>query len=150
MVFLVKNSSNTQASSEISNKKSCTMYTKWHVHVAYRKMVCCLLVIWLREHATYILDVLWGQPIKLIQVVSTSEFHEYWWNDFAFIFFVPLTCSTTSKNKYKHFGPKILISHWKMDILAGNALERVQREHKPADVWDITFRTRRSCLFTYQ
>ena len=24
-----------------------------------------------------ILDVLWGQPIKLIQVVSTSEFHEY-------------------------------------------------------------------------
>ena len=29
----------------------------------------------------YILDVLWGQPIKLIQVVSTSEFHEYWWNN---------------------------------------------------------------------
>ena len=27
--------------------------------------------------ATYVLDVLWGQPIKLIQVVSTSEFHEY-------------------------------------------------------------------------
>ena len=24
-----------------------------------------------------ILDVLWCQPIKLIQVVSTSEFHEY-------------------------------------------------------------------------
>ena len=24
-----------------------------------------------------IVDVLWGQPIKLIQVVSTSEFHEY-------------------------------------------------------------------------
>jgi len=24
-----------------------------------------------------ILDVLWGQPIKQIQVVSTSEFHEY-------------------------------------------------------------------------
>ena len=23
------------------------------------------------------LEVLWGQPIKLIQVVSTSEFHEY-------------------------------------------------------------------------
>ena len=22
-------------------------------------------------------DVLWGQPIKLIQVISTSEFHEY-------------------------------------------------------------------------
>jgi hypothetical protein len=26
---------------------------------------------------TYIIDVLWCQPIKLIQVVSTSEFHEY-------------------------------------------------------------------------
>jgi hypothetical protein len=26
---------------------------------------------------TYILDVLWCQPIKLIHVVSTSEFHEY-------------------------------------------------------------------------
>ena len=25
----------------------------------------------------YLLDVLWCQPIKLIQVVSTSEFHEY-------------------------------------------------------------------------
>ena len=24
-----------------------------------------------------IVDVLWGQPIKLIQVVSTSKFHEY-------------------------------------------------------------------------
>jgi ABC-type uncharacterized transport system permease subunit len=26
---------------------------------------------------TYIVDVLWGQQNKLIQVVSTSEFHEY-------------------------------------------------------------------------
>ena len=25
----------------------------------------------------YAIDVLWVQPIKLIQVVSTSEFHEY-------------------------------------------------------------------------
>ena len=25
----------------------------------------------------YVIDVLWGQPIKLIQVVSTSEPHEY-------------------------------------------------------------------------
>ena len=37
----------------------------------------------------YVLDVLWCQPIKLIHVVSTSEFHEYWWNDVDFIFFVP-------------------------------------------------------------
>ena len=29
------------------------------------------------EGTVYILDVLWCQPIKLIQVVSTSEFHEY-------------------------------------------------------------------------
>jgi hypothetical protein len=26
---------------------------------------------------TYLVDVLWCQPIKLIQVVSTSEFHKY-------------------------------------------------------------------------
>ena len=38
----------------------------------------------------YLLDVLWGQPIKLIQVVSTSEFYEYWWNDVVFIFICPL------------------------------------------------------------
>ena len=28
-------------------------------------------------HRAYLIDVLWCQPIKLIQVVSTSEFHEY-------------------------------------------------------------------------
>ena len=38
----------------------------------------------------YLLDILWGQPIKLIQVVSTSEFCEYWWNDIVLIFFCPL------------------------------------------------------------
>jgi hypothetical protein len=27
------------------------------------------------------LDVLRNQPIKLFQVVSTSELHEYWWNN---------------------------------------------------------------------
>ena len=37
----------------------------------------------------FTIDVLWCQPIKLIQVVSTSEFHEYWWKDVDFIFFVP-------------------------------------------------------------
>ena len=37
----------------------------------------------------YRIDFLWGQPIKLIQVVSTSEFHEYRWNDVDFNFFVP-------------------------------------------------------------
>ena len=29
----------------------------------------------------YILDVLWGQPIKLIQVASNSELRENQWND---------------------------------------------------------------------
>ena len=38
---------------------------------------------------TYVIDVLWCQPIKLIQVVSTSEFHEYWWKDIDFIFLSP-------------------------------------------------------------
>ena len=34
----------------------------------------------------YILEVLRGQPIKLIQVLSTSEFHEYCWKDIACFF----------------------------------------------------------------
>ena len=44
-----------------------------------------------------LLDVLWCQPIKLIQVVSTSELHEYWWNDVDFIFFVPSACCRDSE-----------------------------------------------------
>ena len=34
----------------------------------------------------YILDVLRGQPIKFIQVLSTSEFHEYWWKEIVCFF----------------------------------------------------------------
>ena len=49
----------------------------------------------------YSINVLWCQPIKLIQVVSTSEFHEYWWNDLDFIFLSP------SKIKYEKISPKI-------------------------------------------
>ena len=41
------------------------------------------------NNMSYTLDVLCCQPIKLIQAVSTSEFHEYGWNDIDFIFFVP-------------------------------------------------------------
>ena len=38
-----------------------------------------------------ILDILWGQqPIKPIQVVFTSHFHENYWNDIVFIYFCPL------------------------------------------------------------
>ena len=47
------------------------------------------LDMYVLTYSTYILDVLWCQPIKLIHVVSTSEFHAYWWNDIDFIFFVP-------------------------------------------------------------
>ena len=45
----------------------------------------------------YAVDVLWGQPIKLIQVVSTSEFHKYGWNDLDLIFFAPATCCRASE-----------------------------------------------------
>ena len=43
----------------------------------------------LYSNRAYLIDVLWCQPIKLMQVVSTSEFHEYWWKNVDFIFFVP-------------------------------------------------------------
>ena len=33
--------------------------------------------VFLMQYDYYWLDVLWGQPIKLIQVVPTSECHEY-------------------------------------------------------------------------
>ena len=38
----------------------------------------------------YVIDVLWGQPIKLIQVDSTVGFHDYWWNNIVFLIFCPL------------------------------------------------------------
>ena len=37
----------------------------------------------------YVLDVLWGQPIKLIQVASTSELRENQQNDLPFFEIVP-------------------------------------------------------------
>ena len=37
----------------------------------------------------YLLDVLWGQPIKLIQVASTSELRENQRNDLFFFEIVP-------------------------------------------------------------
>ena len=30
------------------------------------------------------IDVMRSQPIKLVQVISNSEFDEYWWNDLVF------------------------------------------------------------------
>ena len=65
-----------------------------------------------------LVDILWGQRIKLIQVVSTSEFHEYLWNEFGFFLSPRLVAGprkpqklTTSKIKYEHFGTKIIIPH---------------------------------------
>ena len=43
-----------------------------------------------KRYTYYVLDVLWGQPIKLIEVVSTLELHEYWWDNIVLIFFCPL------------------------------------------------------------
>ena len=70
--------------------------------------------------AWYLLDVLWGQWIKLIQVVSYSELHENQWNDLLFFEIFPSHCfgaSEASKIRYESFGPKILILRQKMDIL---------------------------------
>ena len=42
-------------------------------------------------------DVLWGQPIKLIQVASTSELHENQQNDLLFFEIVPCHCCGASE-----------------------------------------------------
>ena len=46
---------------------------------------------------TYILDVFWGQPIKLIQVASNSELRENQWNDLLFFEIVPSHCFRASE-----------------------------------------------------
>ena len=67
----------------VQNVKVVTAWQAW----GQKKTKLCPRSYWMTQKvkvfmsASYILDVLWGQPIKLIQVVSTSEFHEYWWND---------------------------------------------------------------------
>jgi hypothetical protein len=58
---------------------------------------------------------LWGQPIKLAQVASTSELLENQWNDLFPSKSFPLISAgpqkpqklTASKIKYEKFGPKI-------------------------------------------
>ena len=47
--------------------------------------------------APYLLDVLWGQPIKLIQVASNSELRENQWNDLLFFEIVPSHCFGASE-----------------------------------------------------
>ena len=70
------------------------------------------------SNVAYRVDVLWGQPIKLIQVVSTSDFHEYCWNDIDFFLSPWLVAGpqkpqtlTASNPKCENFGPKIQIPH---------------------------------------
>ena len=68
------------------------MATEWWLLNSLRMWITRILIrklddYWMNRH--YVLDVLWCQPIKLIQIISTSEFHEYWWNDIDLIFFVP-------------------------------------------------------------
>ena len=58
----------------------------WYAIISQKHANMIHLVL---ELPTGCLDVLWCQPIKLIYVVSTSEFHEYWWNNIDFNFFVP-------------------------------------------------------------
>ena len=45
----------------------------------------------------YRIDVLWGQPIKLIQVASSSEYRENQQNDFLFFEIVPSYCFGASE-----------------------------------------------------
>ena len=57
------------------------------------------------------LDVLWGQPIKLAQVASTSEWLENQRNNLAFFKIIPshfCRASEASKIMYEKFGPKFL------------------------------------------
>ena len=48
-------------------------------------------------YTQYILDVLWGQPIKFIQVASTSELLENQWNVPLFFDIVPSHCFVASE-----------------------------------------------------
>jgi hypothetical protein len=45
----------------------------------------------------YLVDVLWGQPIKLIEVASISELRENQWNDLLFFEIVPSHCFGASE-----------------------------------------------------
>ena len=47
--------------------------------------------------AQYLVDVLWGQRIKLIQVASNSELRENQWNDLLFFEIVPSHCFGASE-----------------------------------------------------
>ena len=53
---------------------------------------CNFLTLCPQIVTTYVLDVLWGQPIKLIQVASNSELPQNQWNNHIFFEIVPSHC----------------------------------------------------------
>ena len=58
-------------------------------HAPYCTSACTIVHMIVVTYTSSIVDVLCRQPIKLLQVVSTSEFHEYLWNNVVSNFFVP-------------------------------------------------------------
>ena len=62
-----------------------------------KKKKTTIFSVKLQLHTHSILDVLWGQPIKLIQVASTSELHENQQNDLLFFEIVPCHCCRVSE-----------------------------------------------------
>ena len=50
-----------------------------------------------KQAYVYVIDILWGQRIKLIQVASDSELHENQWNDLLFFEIVPSHCFGASE-----------------------------------------------------
>ena len=69
----------------------------------------------------WLIDVLWGQPIKLIQLASNSELRENQWTTLFSLKFFPLIASgpwkpqklTAFKIKYENFRPNIFNSSLK-------------------------------------
>ena len=72
------------------------------------------------------LDVLWGQPIKLLHAASLSKLFENQRNDLVFFKIVPFSSAgphktqklIASKMKYGKFGPKFLIPRLKLDTFS--------------------------------
>ena len=63
-----------------------------------------------------IVDVLWGQLIKLIKLVPLQNFMNIAGATLILIFWFPWVCAGSqkpqaSKTKYEKFGPKTLIPH---------------------------------------
>ena len=67
---------------------------------------------------SYVVDVLWGQPIKLIQVASNSDLHENQWNDLLFFEIVPSHCFGASEaSKIDCFNFQKIFYHKKITLI---------------------------------